>query len=159
MKMAEWLKECEICNAGLCAEIDRLKEQGLTERQACRRLVFEQEAELGEVIYSHAAIRSRYRKHSGKEKELDRNGPPKKPEMDIEQAPSLLETLKGYSNEIIQMEKHLRSVPESEWGHVIKDDFADIILLHSALYDLAEFLRALVKHGQKKEIPYLELLH
>lgn len=61
-----WLKECEICNAGLCAEVDRLKESGLTENAACKQLVEQQEQILGEVIYSQSSIRNRYQWHRGK---------------------------------------------------------------------------------------------
>ncbi len=29
MKETNWLKDCELCNAGVCKRIDELKEQGL----------------------------------------------------------------------------------------------------------------------------------
>ncbi len=59
--MAEkWLKGCEICNAGLCARMMSLVGQGLSQRKAVTVLMEEQVAELGEVVYSADALRSRF---------------------------------------------------------------------------------------------------
>ncbi len=38
MENVKWLKDCELCNAGVCKRIDELKEQGLTERAASRKM-------------------------------------------------------------------------------------------------------------------------
>jgi len=34
--MVIWLKECEICDAGLCVRMDALKSEGRTQREAAR---------------------------------------------------------------------------------------------------------------------------
>jgi hypothetical protein len=61
--MAEWLKDCEICNVGLCSEVNSRKENGLTEHKACVQM-----SEESEGLYSAAAIRNRYQYHTGKKK-------------------------------------------------------------------------------------------
>lgn len=38
MKQPAWLKDCELCNAGVCKRIDELKDQGLSERAASRKM-------------------------------------------------------------------------------------------------------------------------
>lgn len=58
--MAEWLKGCEICDAGLCARVDELKDQGMSERQASKVLEDDQKDQLGEVVYPWTALRVRY---------------------------------------------------------------------------------------------------
>lgn len=60
-KMTDWLKDCLICNAGLCKTVDKLKAQGLSENKAC-----EQMSEESDGLYSQEAIRSRYRLHTGR---------------------------------------------------------------------------------------------
>ncbi len=58
-----WLKDCEICNAGLCKTVNELKDQGLTENAACKQMSNESEG-----LYSTEAIRGRYLWHTGKVK-------------------------------------------------------------------------------------------
>jgi len=58
--MTEWLKGCEICNAGLCERFDELIESGKSQRSASRILVREQKESLGEVIYTADALRRRF---------------------------------------------------------------------------------------------------
>jgi hypothetical protein len=66
-----WLKDCEICNAGLCKTVDALKEQGLSENASCKQM-----SEESEGLYSRNAIRSRYQWHTGKIKRLADNQQP-----------------------------------------------------------------------------------
>lgn len=56
-----WLKDCEICNVGLCKAVVERKEQGMSERAACRDM-----SEESEGLYSEDAIYSRYRYYTGK---------------------------------------------------------------------------------------------
>jgi hypothetical protein len=42
MAKANWLKECEVCNAGLCVRITELIDQGMSQRQAVKVLVQDQ---------------------------------------------------------------------------------------------------------------------
>lgn len=56
----EWLKDCEVCNAGLCSRIDTLKEEGKSVRQACKDL--EQESK---GIWSASQINARYLYYTG----------------------------------------------------------------------------------------------
>jgi protein gp37 len=58
--MAEWLKGCEVCNAGLCNRFDELIGQGLSQRKAAELLEAEQQEILGEIIYSSEALRRRF---------------------------------------------------------------------------------------------------
>jgi hypothetical protein len=58
----KWLKDCLICNAGLCTRVKELLSEGKTERQASR----EMEQEQGESVYSAEAILQRYRYHTSK---------------------------------------------------------------------------------------------
>jgi hypothetical protein len=69
--MAEWLKGCEVCNAGLCARFDELIGQGMSQRQAAKELEKDQEEELGEVVYSAQALRRRLQHNR-----VAQNGPP-----------------------------------------------------------------------------------
>ena len=57
---AEWLKGCEICNAGLCARFDELIDQGMSQRRAAKELEKDQREQLGEVVYSAEALRNRF---------------------------------------------------------------------------------------------------
>lgn len=50
-----WLKDCEICNVGLCSCLDELVEKGMSIREAARRMEKESEG-----LYSESAIRNRY---------------------------------------------------------------------------------------------------
>jgi len=59
--MAEWLKDCLICNTGLCKTVDGLKDQGLSENAACNQM-----SEESDGLYSKEAIRGRYRLHTGR---------------------------------------------------------------------------------------------
>ncbi len=58
--MAEWLKGCEICNAGLCARFDELIGQGMSQRKAAKELEKDQQEQLGEVVYPSEALRLRF---------------------------------------------------------------------------------------------------
>ena len=60
--MAEWLKGCEICDAGLCARVDELKRVGMSERQAAKELEKDQKEQLGEIVYPWNALRVRYQR-------------------------------------------------------------------------------------------------
>lgn len=62
----EWLKGCEVCNAGLCKKMDALIESGLSQRKAAKVLVEEQKETLGQVVYSANALRHRYCDHTNK---------------------------------------------------------------------------------------------
>ena len=59
MKAINWLRDCEICNAGVCKRMDELKEQGLSERAASRRM----ERECGGE-QSASKILGRYKYHA-----------------------------------------------------------------------------------------------
>lgn len=63
--MSTWLKDCEICNAGLCSAVDDRKETGMSEKK-----IFQEMSEESEGIYSPGAIRQRYKyyKNHGSEK-------------------------------------------------------------------------------------------
>ncbi len=70
-----WLKDCEICNTGLCKTVDAKKESGLSERAACREMSGESEG-----LYSEDAILNRYRYHTGKKKVYHFDTDKKRPE-------------------------------------------------------------------------------
>jgi len=59
--MSEWLKGCEICNAGLCARFDELIGQGMSQRQAAKELEKDQREHLGEVVYPAESLRARFK--------------------------------------------------------------------------------------------------
>ena len=61
----KWLKDCEICSAGLCAAVDAKKSQGLNEFAACKAL-----SEEAEQLYTTKQILDRYRYHTGKDKKV-----------------------------------------------------------------------------------------
>ena len=61
--MTEWLKGCEICNAGLCARFDELIKEGLSQRKAAKHLESEQEKALGAVIYPAETLRTRLKRN------------------------------------------------------------------------------------------------
>lgn len=58
--MTDWLKGCEVCNAGLCARFDELLESGKSQREAAAVLVDEQKKELGAVVYPAETLRTRF---------------------------------------------------------------------------------------------------
>jgi hypothetical protein len=60
--MAEWLKGCEICNAGLCARFEELIGQGMSQRRAAKELEKDQREQLGEVVYPWDALRARFKR-------------------------------------------------------------------------------------------------
>lgn len=57
--MTSWIKDCNMCNAGVCKEIIKLKEQGLSERAASRQM--EQECD-GD--FKANTILSRFKYHA-----------------------------------------------------------------------------------------------
>jgi len=61
-----WLKGCEICNTGLINRIDELVEKGqISLNKACKLMGKEGERQIGDLVYSSEAIRTRYRYHKG----------------------------------------------------------------------------------------------
>jgi len=66
--MADWLKDCEICNAGLCKTVDSLKEEGLSINAACVKMADETDG-----LYTKEAIRGRYGWHTAKVKKVVEN--------------------------------------------------------------------------------------
>ncbi len=73
-----WLKDCEICNVGLCKTVDEFKEQGLSENAACKQM-----SDDSEGLYSKEAIKARYRHHTGKVKRkvCESHTPTKRPRL------------------------------------------------------------------------------
>jgi hypothetical protein len=67
-----WLKECDICNVGLCKRLDELVSpvsaggQGLSEREAARVMEKEAEEQIGKKVWTAGQIRRRYVYHTGK---------------------------------------------------------------------------------------------
>jgi len=69
MEQTGFLKDCEICNAGLCKEMDRrLSSGGSSERTVAQELALVAEKELGYPLYSGKQLRDRYRYHKNKDK-------------------------------------------------------------------------------------------
>lgn len=67
--MASWLKDCEICNQGLCAYMDkRIKDDGLTVRSAASVAAEVVEKQLGYPLYTANAIRQRYLENTNQKK-------------------------------------------------------------------------------------------
>lgn len=65
-KTDDWLKNCEICSAGLCVTVDGYKkEKGVSERAACQQM-----AEESGGLYSGKQILDRYRYHTGKDRKV-----------------------------------------------------------------------------------------
>jgi hypothetical protein len=68
---APWLKGCEICNAGLCNEMDHLTAPldkgglGLSEREAARRMEEIAQKAIGIKVWAAEQIRKRYERHAG----------------------------------------------------------------------------------------------
>jgi hypothetical protein len=61
-----WLQGCEVCSAGLVAEMDDQIAKGYSQRGAAGVLEEQQKEKLGYVVYSGESILQRYRYHSGK---------------------------------------------------------------------------------------------
>ena len=76
-KNLKWMPGCQACNDGIVTEIKRLKGAGMGEREACRRMVLQQEAKYGAIIYDEEAIRSRYRFMTGKMRKRSKIDKPK----------------------------------------------------------------------------------
>lgn len=79
--MGSWLKGCEICNAGLITEVDRLVESGgMSVRKACDLMAKEGKRKIGDMVYTSAAIRGRYIHYKGlverKKEEVVETQPP-----------------------------------------------------------------------------------
>jgi hypothetical protein len=65
----KWLNGCEICNAGLCEEMDKfIEKHKLSERTAADQLSKVVKDKLGFMLYSGKQLRDRYRYHKGKDK-------------------------------------------------------------------------------------------
>jgi N6-adenosine-specific RNA methylase IME4 len=64
--MVEWLKGCEVCNAGLCARFDELIESGLSQRVAAKKMEEEQINSLGIIVYPANTLRQRYKRNKPK---------------------------------------------------------------------------------------------
>ena len=61
-----WLKDCEICNTGLCKRMDDLTGfHGLPEREAARVMEAEAATAIGTKIWTAEQIRARYQRHAG----------------------------------------------------------------------------------------------
>jgi hypothetical protein len=63
--MSKWLKGCEICNAGLVAEVDRQCKGGISVLKACKLLVKEIERKFNVSPYTAESLMERYRYHKG----------------------------------------------------------------------------------------------
>lgn len=61
--MTEWLKGCEICNAGLCTRFDELIESGMSQRKASIHLENEQKESIGAVVYPAGTLRRRFQRN------------------------------------------------------------------------------------------------
>jgi DNA repair photolyase len=59
-KRPPWLKDCEICNAGLCSTMDRLKAEGKSEREAAKTMEQEAVQIIGAKVWTAQQIRARY---------------------------------------------------------------------------------------------------
>ncbi len=71
--MSEWLKGCEICNAGLCARFDELIAGGMSHRKAAKELEKEQTAQLGEAVYSWKSLLCRLQRNKPDSKRVTRS--------------------------------------------------------------------------------------
>ena len=136
--MTKWLKDCEICNAGLCEEIDRLIEKdNLSQRTAAAHLAKVVEDRLGYPLYSADTLRKRYQRHTNR---LGRNDPPNKTKdkseenlppktkTTIKKPPEIEKRLKQLAEDMRYPTYHLKSAKtylESIWGleSEVQDDF------------------------------------
>lgn len=66
--MADWLKGCEVCNAGLVSEMDRLVDLDVPVQKAAKILAKQAAKELGNELYSAISIQNRYRYYTNKDK-------------------------------------------------------------------------------------------
>jgi len=62
---SKWLQGCEICNTGLINRVDELVDGGISVNKACKLMAEEGERTIGDMVYSQAAIRARYRHYKG----------------------------------------------------------------------------------------------
>ncbi len=92
-----WLKDCEICNTGLCKTVDELKVSGMSENSACKQMSDESKG-----LYSKEAIRGRYLWHTGKVKRkvVDSQQPeesgPEKPHKDVVKLYNMIESIRKF---------------------------------------------------------------
>lgn len=64
--MTEWLKGCEICDAGLCAEMDKyIEKHNMSARRAAAALAESAEKITGHALYSADLLRKRYERKAG----------------------------------------------------------------------------------------------
>jgi len=61
-----YLKDCEICNVGLCKRGAELLDSGMTLNKAAKIISVEITNDLGHYLYSPSAIRNRIQLHTGK---------------------------------------------------------------------------------------------
>ena len=73
--MGEWLKGCEVCNAGLCSRFDDLIASGKSQRSAAAILEKEQLRGIGEVLYPAGALGKRYANNTLNNKKMGQNVP------------------------------------------------------------------------------------
>ena len=73
--MVEWLKDCEICNAGLCVRFNELIESGMSQRKAAKQMENEQKDAIGKIIYPAESLRQRFQRNKPKA-DMVRNVPP-----------------------------------------------------------------------------------
>jgi hypothetical protein len=133
--MTEWLKDCEICNAGLCSEMDKLTgEHNLSQRTAAAQLAKVVEDRLGYPLYSADTLRKRYQRHTNK---LGRNVPPAKKTSSprsktpvnlveriqkkekLKKSPEIGQWLRGFNEDMHFMAAKLEAAKtylESPWG-------------------------------------------
>jgi hypothetical protein len=76
-----WLKDCDICNVGLCKAMDHLTQVSkMSMRKAAQKLASEATETIGTQVYSTDAILGRYRLHKGfREPHPPKKKDPKKP--------------------------------------------------------------------------------
>lgn len=127
-----WLKDCEICNVGLCKRIDELKEEGNSTREAARIMDSESDG-----LWEADKIRNRYRyykqgrggsKRPAKNTNQNPSTQPVKesemvsPEVDLTDDPVIdLEIDPKDSEKIIYLQK--KGMPLSPLGEKILDNF------------------------------------
>ena len=64
-RKSSWINSCEICNVGLINKMDELIGDGISVNKAAKLLAVEGEKQIGDLVYSQAAIRARYLLHKG----------------------------------------------------------------------------------------------
>lgn len=80
----DWLKDCEICNAGLCHQMDEYKSAGMSDRDAATQVEKDSNG-----LYSASVIRDRYRYHA------KRQGGGKSPKMTDDEILARAEKIKA----------------------------------------------------------------